>query len=56
MNDNDRERMRALGITVAHKTVYTYKEFTYERLDDAIRYAEVDAKRDGLGGWKQGLT
>lgn len=46
MNDDDRERMQTLGITVARRNVYSYKEFKYERLDDAIRYAEIDATRD----------
>lgn len=46
MNDDDRKLMHALGITVARKNVYSYKEFRYERLDDAIRYAEIDTRRD----------
>lgn len=45
MNEDDSVRMQRLGITVARKNVYSYKEFTYERLDDAVRYAEVDARR-----------
>ena len=46
MNDDDRRQMRALGIAVARKNVYSYKEFRYERLDDAIRYAEIDTRRE----------
>lgn len=47
MNDDDRKLMEALGISVARKNVYSYREFRYERLDDAIRYAEIDTRRNG---------
>lgn len=50
MNDDDRRVMEALGITVSRRDVYSYKGFRYERLDDAIRYAEIDATRDGAKG------
>ena len=50
MNDDDRKLMQTLGITVARKNVYSYKEFRYEWLDDAIRYAEIDTRRDGPKG------
>ena len=37
--------MEAHGITCAPKNVYFYKDFKYDRLDDAVRYAEIDASR-----------
>ncbi len=46
MNDDEKKMMQAYGIKSARKDVYSYKEFKYERLDDAIRYAEIDRKRD----------
>jgi len=45
MNDKDKETMAAHGITRASKDVYFYKEFKYDRLADALRYAEIDARR-----------
>ena len=45
MNKKDKQTMEAHGITCAPKNVYLYKNFKYDRLDDAIRYAEIDAGR-----------
>ena len=47
MNDRERKLMDALGISVAQKNVYSYRQFRYERLDDALRYAELDTRREG---------
>ena len=45
MNKKDKQTMEAHGITCAPKNVYRYKNFKYDRLDDAVRYAEIDARR-----------
>jgi hypothetical protein len=45
MNKKDKQTMEAHGITCAPKNVYFYKDFKYDRLDDAVRYAEIDASR-----------
>jgi hypothetical protein len=45
MNKKDEQTMEAHGITCALKNVYLYKDFKYDRLDDAVRYAEIDARR-----------
>ncbi len=45
MNKKDQQTMEAHGITCATRKVYSYKDFKYERLDDAVRYAEIDASR-----------
>ena len=45
MNAKDRQTMDAHGITCATKNVYFYKEYKYDRLEDAVRYAEIDARR-----------
>jgi hypothetical protein len=45
MNKNDKQTMEAHGIICAPKNVYFYKDFKYDRLDDAVRYAEIDASR-----------
>jgi hypothetical protein len=45
MNARDRQTMDAHGITCATRNVYFYKEYKYDRLEDAVRYAEIDARR-----------
>ena len=45
MTKKDEKTMEAHGITCASKTVYFYKDFKYDRLADAVRYAETDARR-----------
>ena len=45
MNKKDKQTMEAHNITCAPKNVYFYKDFKYDRLDDAVRYAEIDASR-----------
>lgn len=45
MNEKDKQAMDAHGITSATRNVYFYKDFKYDRLDDAVRYAEIDARR-----------
>ena len=45
MNAKDRQTMDAHGITCATRNVYFYKEYKYDRLEDAVRYAEIDARR-----------
>ena len=47
MTEEDRETMQAHGITCAIRNVYFYKDYKYDRLDDAVRYAEIDAMRSG---------
>lgn len=37
--------MEAHGITCGTRNVYFYKDFKYDRLEDAVRYAETDARR-----------
>jgi len=45
MNDKDKQTMAAHGITCLPKDVFFYKDFKYDRLADAVRYAEIDAGR-----------
>ena len=45
MNEKDKQTMKAHGITCATRKVYFFKDFKYDRLDDAVRYAEIDANR-----------
>jgi hypothetical protein len=45
MHDKDKQTMETHGITSATRNVYFYKEYKYDRLEDAVRYAEIDAKR-----------
>jgi len=45
MNDKDTQTMEVHGITFAPRNVYFYKEYKYDSLEDAVRYAEIDARR-----------
>ncbi len=46
MNEDDMALMERYGIKCVPKMVYFYKQYEYENLKDAIRYAEIDTKRD----------
>lgn len=46
MNEKDKQTMQVHGITFVHRNVFFYKDFKYDRLDDAVRYAEIDAERN----------
>lgn len=45
MTKDDKQSMDAHDIACESKSVYYYKGFQYERLTDAIRYAENEANR-----------
>lgn len=45
MTKQEQQTMDAHGITEESKTIYHYKGFKYDRLDDAVRYALLDANR-----------
>ena len=45
MNKTDNELMKEYGITSETKTIYSYKQHSYECLKDALNYAEIDSKR-----------
>lgn len=45
LNNKDKQTMEAHGITCATRNVYLYKDFKYDRLDDAVRYAEIESRR-----------
>lgn len=51
MNKTDSELMTEYGVTSQTKTLYSYKQHTYEHLKDALSYAKIDNNRhqkDGL--------
>lgn len=45
MNEEEVKVMEKLGITAEPSTVFTYKGHKYQKLDDAVRYAEIDRAR-----------
>jgi hypothetical protein len=45
MREDDKALMARYGITCAPKMMYFYKQYRYENLTDALRYAEIEAKR-----------
>jgi hypothetical protein len=47
---DENQAMDAHGITCKPNNVYYYKVFRYERLADAVRYAEIEAERPRLEG------
>ena len=47
MSEKEKQLMERYGITCVQKPVYLYKDFRYDNLNDALRYAETDMKRDG---------
>ncbi len=42
INEKDKASMERLGITSSTKQVYFYKQHRYDKLTDAVRYAERD--------------
>ena len=48
MNKKDKVLMEKYGITSASRTVFFYKEFRYEDLNNAVKYAEHEAKNLAL--------
>jgi uncharacterized protein YecA (UPF0149 family) len=47
MSEQDKTLMAEYGITSLPKTVYFYKEYRYDRLSDALSYAQTDTRRTG---------
>ena len=44
MNE-DNKMMARYGITSTSKVIYSYKQHRYEKIEDALRYAEIDSIR-----------
>ena len=44
MNEDNKIMMERYGITSAPKMMYFYKQYRYEDVNDAIRFAERDFK------------
>jgi hypothetical protein len=49
MTEKQKELVDSYGIQCAQKTVYLYKQFRYDNLEDALRYAEIDTSQDRNG-------
>lgn len=45
---DDEALMARLAITAEAKTIYHYAGFRYERLEDAVRYAEAGSARSDM--------
>ena len=52
MTEQQTELMTLYGITEEHKSVFTYKSYKYSRLDDALNYAKLEAKRTAAAALK----
>lgn len=46
--EEQHQQMAHFGITVEQKTFYHYQGYVYERLADALAYAEIDTARGTL--------
>lgn len=46
VSDSDRNHAMRLGISFNGKK-FAYRDFRYDRLEDAVSYAELDAGREG---------
>ncbi len=44
--DQNTVRQRVLGISCEQVNVYRYKTHVYQKLSDALRYAEIDSMRE----------
>jgi hypothetical protein len=45
MTEEEKQLLEKHGIKCTQKTIYHYKQYRYENLNDAIRYAEIDSQR-----------
>jgi transposase len=44
-SEQDNALMTQYGITSREKMIYFYKQFRYENLSDAVRFAKMDGER-----------
>jgi hypothetical protein len=54
MTEEEVELMKRFEITVAQKSVYTYKCHNYESLDDAVNYARFENGRRQTSDEREG--
>ena len=45
LDESDEELMRKYGISVTEKKMFTYKNYKYERLADAVNYAILEQNK-----------
>jgi hypothetical protein len=45
VTDEEKMQMTRYGITSSSKMIYSYRQYKYENLSDALRYAERDTTR-----------
>ena len=53
MTEEEVKLMERYGITCEQKTVYYYKGYKYERLDDALKYAKIHTEARTARGIKE---
>ncbi|MBN7818386.1 hypothetical protein [Bowmanella yangjiangensis] len=46
INKHNQTLMRQYGISTTYKQLYWYKQYCYEKLQDAINYARLDTEHD----------
>ena len=60
MSNSETTQMARFGITVERKNIYTYKGHKYERFNDVLKYATLDADRKAerpvSTGWLKRLS
>jgi hypothetical protein len=45
MTESENMLMKQLGIKAEQRTIFLYEGHKYEKIEDAINYAEIDQKR-----------
>ena len=46
MNESDKKLMQDYGITSEQRTVFFWKDYKYEKLADAVKYAKSVTERE----------
>lgn len=46
MTEEDKKLMQKYGITCEQRTVYFWKTYKYEKLDDAVNYAKLMVEKE----------
>ena len=49
MSSDEEALMKELGITSQTRTVYLYDGYTYAKLQDAVKYAQIQGKNKRSG-------
>ena len=46
MDEKDKDLMKKYDVTFSTEVTYHYKSYKYKKLEDAIKYAKIDLKKE----------